>query len=164
MELFNGTLCLGRSSNCSQNVPFLKRWNGAYWSAATTANCCNVFDLAQYDGVLVVLGYLGPGQARLASWDGTNWTADPFGIGSDVQVRRLVEYNGDLIVAGPFDEIGGVAALNIARWDGTNWRPLGSGVDGTVEALYSLGGVLYLGGTFTTAGGKPSHNIAAWTD
>src|SRR5262245_1929201 len=33
-----------------------------------------------------------------------------------------------LFVAGPFSNIGGVAARSIARWDGRTWSPLGDGI------------------------------------
>jgi hypothetical protein len=39
-------------------------------------------------------------------------------------------YDGDLIAAGAFTEAGGVPVNRIARWDGTDWSPLGSGIDG----------------------------------
>ena len=51
----------------------------------------------------------------------------------------------------------------VARWDGTEWHPLGSGVDNAVDTLV-LGpdSMLYVGGRFSTAGGAPSNCIARW--
>lgn len=79
-------------------------------------------------------------------------------------VRSLaVTPKGDLLVGGLFQSIGGVPALNIARWDGSTWSELGGGINGTVAhiAIAPNGDVL-AGGTFTQAGGVPALNIARW--
>jgi hypothetical protein len=74
----------------------------------------------------------------------------------------------DLIVAGFFDTIGGVAAKGIARWDGTSWFPLGAGFinGGEVTCMTSwddgTGPGLYVGGSFTSVGGVACNNIAKW--
>jgi hypothetical protein len=51
----------------------------------------------------------------------------PNGNGQTTRVNCLVEYNGDLIVAGNFNSIGGLVAHNIAKWNGTTWSTLGLG-------------------------------------
>ena len=43
-------------------------------------------------------------------------------------VRALGFYAGELIAAGDFTTAGGVEARHIARWNGTNWSPLGTGI------------------------------------
>jgi hypothetical protein len=59
-----------------------------------------------------------------------------------------------------------VAANSVAKWDGTQWAPLGSGTNGFVTALTvfddGAGPALDVGGSFTRAGGQPSPAIAAW--
>ncbi|MBZ0154508.1 MAG: WD40 repeat domain-containing protein [Planctomycetes bacterium] len=76
--------------------------------------------------------------------------------------------NGDIIAAGWFDSLGGVAASRIARWNGSIWSPLGGGVQsGTYSgAAHSLAlannGDLIVGGTFTSAGGVAVGNVARW--
>ena len=82
----------------------------------------------------------------------------------------MTNYNGDLIVAGEFDSIGGISAHNIAKWNGTQWSALSSGFK--IKASYSntlsvnsilvYNGDLYAGGQFDTAGGMPANNIAKW--
>ena len=54
---------------------------------------------------------------------------------------------------------GGVA-VNIAKWNGSDWSPLGSGINNPVYALAVSGSDLYAGGSFTTAGGKVSAYLA----
>jgi hypothetical protein len=56
----------------------------------------------------------------------------------------------------------GLSLLNIARWDGSQWYPLGSGMNGSVTALAITNGVLYAGGGFTSAGGVLANRIARW--
>ena len=38
-------------------------------------------------------------------------------------VYALAVYNGELIASGVFDSAGGQSCANIARWNGTSWRP-----------------------------------------
>jgi trimeric autotransporter adhesin len=68
----------------------------------------------------------------------------------------------NLYVSGTFNEIGGVAAKNIARFDGTNWFCLGRGLDVPANAIIVSGSRLICGGQFTRAGGKPSYHFAIW--
>lgn len=76
--------------------------------------------------------------------------------------------NGDLIAAGRFELAGGVAANNIARWDGTAWAPLGGGLARTlstpsVAALTVAGnGDLVACGRFDRAGGNAVQDVARW--
>lgn len=57
---------------------------------------------------------------------------------------------------------GGQPAARIARWDGSQWLPLGSGLGGIVHALAVYNGDLYAGGQFLVAGGVPVNGIARW--
>jgi hypothetical protein len=66
--------------------------------------------------------------------------------------------NGDVYVGGSFTSIGGQPILNVARWNGTQWQPLGqaglnaNGVSGPVYALTIVSnGDVYVGGSFATA-------------
>jgi uncharacterized membrane protein len=77
--------------------------------------------------------------------------------------------NGSLYAGGAFTTAGGVETNSIARWDGTQWHPLGSGMGGSVfdipavSALaFGSDGSLYAGGYFTTAGGVVTNGIGRW--
>ena len=101
----------------------------------------------------------------IARWDGATWSPLGSGIGGQFlgpAVYALIEYNGELIAGGFFDTAGGTPAERIARWDGTQWSPLGSGMNGGVEALTEYNGELIAGGGFTTAGGQVSAYWARW--
>jgi hypothetical protein len=78
--------------------------------------------------------------------------------------------NGDLVAGGRFTAAGGGSANHIARWDGTNWSPLGSGIGGglqfksVVTALKALPNAdLVAGGSFTMAGDGVSAYLAQLT-
>lgn len=78
--------------------------------------------------------------------------------------------NGDLVAGGGFYVADASATSSIARWNGTEWLPLGSGVAGLasnplgqVECLATLpNGNLVAAGLFQLAGGMPAMNIAEW--
>jgi hypothetical protein len=92
------------------------------------------------------------------------WAADFHLPGTAGWVSALAfAPDGSLYTGGYFGAAGGVAANNIARWDGVQWHPLGSGTSSPVFALaFGADGSLYTGGQFTAAGGKPSSYIARW--
>src|ERR1043165_4486067 len=102
-----------------------------------------VYARGQYGGDLVS----GGGDVRVV--DGSEWRLL---APTDGWVAALLEFRGELIVAGVFSTIGGVAANNIARWDGHVWRPLGEGLDRGVFALAEFTGDLVAGGEFNRAG------------
>jgi hypothetical protein len=110
--------------------------------------------------------------SRIARWDGHEWSplTGPDGTGvwmagsGNPSVNAMAVYDGALIAAGFFDRAGGVAANNIARWDGTEWSALGAGVTGGIgiQSLTVHDGALYAAGSFTAAGGEPASRVARW--
>src|SRR6266498_2009258 len=61
-----------------------------------------------------------------------------------------------------FTNASGTSAINIAKWNGSSWLPLGSGINYPVSALAVSGSDVYAGGSFTIAGGVAASNIAKW--
>jgi hypothetical protein len=91
-----------------------------------------------------------------------HWDAQ-YGVpGMDNQVFALITQDGWLYAGGWFSDAGGVAASQIALWDGLRWSPLGAGTQGTVEVIAREGQIVYAGGQFTVAGGLAATNIARW--
>lgn len=101
---------------------------------------------------------------NLALYDPMARTWSPFGPGPHpTNLQLAVAANGDLYVGGNFVSIAGVAAANVARWDGTSWSALGSGVVGAVTHIAALpGGGIVVTGSITSAGGAPANRIARW--
>jgi len=127
---------------------------------------------------LIAAGYFhnaGTVQAEgIARWDGTNWHPLGSGIATHYSLQyphALAEYDDGtglkLYATGDFYLAGGLLALNIAAWDGSNWSTLGRGLDfygGNALAVWDGGGgsELYVGGYFSHAGSVAASNLARW--
>lgn len=85
-----------------------------------------------------------------------------YSFSGDDDVSCISEYNNEIIVAGDFTSIDGVSANNIAKWDGTNWSPLGSGIGTGVKCMAVYKNELYVAGDFSIAGSTNVNNIAKW--
>jgi hypothetical protein len=72
-------------------------------------------------------------------------------------VVALTIYDGDLIVGGAF-----AAGNRIARWDGSDWHPMGTGTNDAVMAFTIFEGDLIAGGHFTKAGEQTANSVARW--
>jgi hypothetical protein len=154
----------------------IARWDGSEWHPLGSGMNGQVRALAVGpDGSLYAGGSFttagGLAANRIARWDGSQWHPLGSGMGmSDYSAEVFalaVGPDGSLYAGGYFTRAGGVAANYIARWDGSQWHPLGSGIGGIYLDVHALAfgpdGSLYVGGKFTTAGDKPSSNIAQWT-
>ncbi|MBL8875854.1 MAG: hypothetical protein JNM86_08675 [Phycisphaerae bacterium] len=68
-----------------------------------------------------------------------------------------------VVAVGSFTTAGGVAAKNIACWDGANWEQIGGGTNGFIVSVATLSdGRLVIAGNFTLAGNVPVAHIAIW--
>jgi hypothetical protein len=157
-----------------QFVNGIAKWDGSRWSALGTGfrrdDIPDVRALAVYDDgsgpALYAAVIYHEDIGEVARWNGSSWTS----IGELVEPWALTVYddgNGPvLVVGGQFFSVGGVAARNIASWDGTSWAPLGGGTNNLVNALTAHddggGPALYAGGLFTSAGGQAAKGIARW--
>jgi trimeric autotransporter adhesin len=154
------------------------RWDGDQWrsiGAGVAGASWNspVNAMAVYAGKLIVAGGLdtagGSPCNAIASWDGNAWSTLGTGLSDppgQVVVWALSVYKGELVATGQFQRAGGIAARNIARWNGMQWNALGAGGDSTLSswgrALQVMDDELYVGGSFAQANGVEVHNIARW--
>jgi hypothetical protein len=159
-------------------VNYIAKWNGRSWSALGSGMNGNVYALAVSGTNLYAAGAFttagGAAANYVARWDGNSWSALGSGLAggypySSPTVYALAVSGSNLYAAGNFTSAGGNAANYIAKWDGTNWSPLGSGVASAsdpynvhpvVYALAASANHLYAGGGFLTAGGKLSAYVA----
>jgi len=158
------------------------RFDGVAWNALSIGNGIDgIEDLAVLPGgELVAVGnFLAAGPlptGGVARWNGSAWsTLGSGGIGSSgmnvggIGLAAVTLPNGDLVVGGSFSSIGGVAANNVARWNGTQWAPVGAlGSGGVVHALgVAPDRTPYAGGLFSLAAGGSTAlarwNGTAWT-
>lgn len=158
-------------------------WNGTQWRKLGARHPGGGFPsgypnaIEEFQGRMVVGGGFNEGGNLdgIAAWNGTDFV--PIGNLPNDRVAGTVHAlkampNG-LWVGGDFGYAGGVAAFDLARYDGTNWHNEGDDDDGgysiysTVFALESWQGKLIVGGRFTVAGngvggsrGRPANAIA----
>lgn len=153
----------GKFSSVNGTVALsIAAWDNTNWSALALKQGCNISAIATCGNHLVAAGFLSNCETspRVWAYNGSNWLL----LDSAMHVNALAVYDSKLIAGGSFDTTGGVAAHDIASWDGSSWSPLGSGIEGYygVYALTVYDGKLVAGGNFTTAGGVAAKYIASW--
>jgi hypothetical protein len=166
----------------SENWWGLAKWDGVSWvrPGIGVGSGGRVYAMKVYDDgagpALYVGGEFdsagGVAVNNLAKWDGSSWSDVGGGVvgGSDPPVRALEIYDDgqgeSLFVGGIFQSAGGIAAANLARWDGAAWSSPAGGINGYVAVLRAFqsptGPVLLAGGNFTQAGGVGAQDLAAW--
>ena len=168
--------------------PFFTRWDGTNWNWVLSFNPTNTFfaiplsDSIGYNSIAIqgtniylggnipgftqidpdVLPWVGTNCLNILRFDGTYaWI---MGTGLNGIPVALTALGANLFAAGAFTSANGVAANQIAKWDGNNWSSVGGSVigSGTVLALTTLGNNLYAAGTFTNIGGVTAARIAKW--
>ncbi|MBL8751952.1 MAG: exo-alpha-sialidase [Planctomycetes bacterium] len=123
-----------------------------------------VYALAAMPNGALAVGYYdwSVPAGHVALWNGTQWT----GLGAAFDERPVdlhVRPNGELLVAGLFNNCGGVPLAGLARWNGASWQAVGGGLDGPVFGTTDdVNGDLLVCGAFTTAGGVATNGVARW--
>ncbi|MBL0927144.1 MAG: hypothetical protein IBJ11_05760 [Phycisphaerales bacterium] len=152
------------------------RFDGSRWRRIADGVWGQALAAAEYRGALVLAGgfrLLHPtGEASgVAVYDDHTWrpladgeagagvfTAD----GLPGVARDALVIGNELFVAGRFDSAGGVAARNIAAWNGASWRAVGGGLDGTVAFLASLNGTPVAATEVAVGGTVTAYSIRSW--
>lgn len=121
----------------------VQRWNGGAWSpvagalagANSSTQVTGLFALPSGSLLLGAQSQSNDSAGPIAQrWNGTAWTT--LATANFGRVDAATELaNGELVVGGQFTTIDGVAALNVARYTGTAWAPLGAGLSQPVRAL-----------------------------
>lgn len=89
--------------------------------------------------------------------------------GFDGNILSSVEHDGELYISGWFTrDNGGVSLNGVAKWNGSEWEPVGEGFTlgetgiASINVLSSINGELYAGGNFTQSGSNEVNMIAKW--
>jgi hypothetical protein len=176
-------LFAGGSISASGATPMfaLARWDGANWSevpgfaVGQRLESLAVFDSGAGPELYVggdFLNVAGITARFVARWNGVSWREVGGGTNNSIAAFCLhPEVAGGppvLFAGGNFTLADGMPALNIARWNGTNWGAVGGGLPDFVRALASFddgtgfGKRLYVGGRFATAGTAAASRVAMW--
>jgi trimeric autotransporter adhesin len=176
LVIFNNQICAVGNFTSAGDVPATNFavWNGSSWSAAGNGlSAAGTRVISNGTNVYVGGSFTIAGSSfvnGVASWDGTNWS----GIGTPGRINGLqstsyavADDGNNLYAGGLFTYAGQTNASQIARFDGTNWYPLGSGISTNggqtiVHAIAVSSNNVYVGGSFSTAGGVSALNIARW--
>ena len=174
LAVFNNLLCVvgGFTSAGGGAATNFAVWNGVSWSGPGSLSLAGLRVISNGTNVYVGGGFGVAGSIYMggvASWDGNNWS----GLGTPGRVCGLqssalaFDNDGTNLYAGGLFNFAGLTNANyIARFDGTNWYPLGGGIgpSGTtsVRAVAVSSNNVYVGGSFSTAGGVSALNIARW--
>ncbi len=122
------------------------------------------------DGALWIVGGDGTGYLARAVDGELEIVEDGFDVVAlavDTAPRSDEPGDYDVVVAGPFGNVGDVAANRIARWDGETWAALGDGLSATPSALEATADHVWVG-TFDE--GTPDRLVlgrwdgSAWVD
>ncbi len=191
MCIYRGDLIVGGSFTNAGGVPvnLIAKWNGAAWSALGTGMTEDyspsgasrtVRALAVHNDRLVAGGVFlkagGISVNHIAQWNGTAWSAMGGGFSGTVftTVTGITVFNNEVVATGNAvwdspTSPGTDDLHDIARWNGTNWLPLGAGFGGSSGngsvggfdlAVYN--GSLYACGVFDAAGSVSAGHIARW--
>jgi len=141
----------GMELNC------IASWNGQKWDSLGPGllGAGGSF-ITRYNNKL----YVHKGH-QLYAWDFTalKWDSVAGAYSDGYFTRACLDQNNDLIVVGAFSQIGGQSIKNIARFDGTNFYPIGNPnfpVDIKAVAIYQ--NEIYIGGNFY----PPYKGVAKW--
>jgi hypothetical protein len=166
------------------------RWQDPVWTQVVSATIKGDWPigirviLAMDDSIIVGGSFQmidGITVNNLARWDGQQWHS--FGSGLTGQgpfvpndfpfssVAALLRDGTNLYAGGSFTNAGGVAAKNVARWDGNLWSPVGEGLPGfaycpgciePVTSLCLVEGTLFAGGKFVSQSDAGPSYLARW--
>jgi len=145
---FSSRLVQGSSIPALAADPGDEFWSADYYHAGVSGYFRTM--LSQSDGVYAggtfssITGQPALNVARLTMSDGLITGVVPLGSGLDQMVKAMCEHNGDIIAGGSFDKSGNTTLNRVARWDGSQWHPLGDGLPGVwVAAVASYNGNVF---------------------
>lgn len=168
--LSDGSIVVAGSSLSSNGAAIgaLARWDGAQWHDLQALPNGAIRDIAELpSGDLVIVGgftsiagqqAIGIARLRGATWStfGTGFST-PLSAEGPLTVATVSP--AQLLVGGEFTGVDGVAARNIARWDGSTWHAVGTGADGTVRRIVA-NRVVLMCGDFLSFDDQPSARLA----
>lgn len=173
----------------------IAKWNGNNWTSPLPEDSLYsiyIECMTVYNDELYAAGayyqIAGGGVAnfyRVIKWNGSAWStvvtipASYTLDGAIGDILCMTVYNSELYIAGMFGMAidSSTIALQIAKWNGTNWSAVGTGINPAsypwggdsdasgysfVKSLAIYNGALYATGRFDSCGSNATNNIAKW--
>ena len=158
---------VGRESGRSwAAAPGDQHWDSQFGPAGANGLLYSVTSAGGKIYVGGILSAAGNSRANfIAGYDGTNWFPLNNGVSGDINstfVFALAHDEQYVYAGGWFTNADNHPAVNVARWDGSNWSAMDAGLGGTVLCLKMAGTNLYAGGLFQFTNGVASC-LARWT-
>ncbi len=173
MAMYHGDLIVG-GQNFWPVGASVARWNGSAWTPLGQSFNGLVRTLFVWGDDLIAGGDFtksgSTATSLVARWDGISWQAMGAGFKSQYgqkSVRRFAEHRGSLYATGDFHDSGSTIVVDIARWDGTAWQPVGDGLGPKLavgRAIMSFGSELVVVGDSMCTSPQGNNFIARWTD
>ncbi len=138
----------------------IAKWDGRKWTFLGSRLFGSVSALAWYEDRLHVAGRLsvdashdsGTEAYYLLRLDDDGWTPLARKLANTkrytAEIADLEVFQGELYAGGAFITIDGIAANQIAKWNGERWASVGNGVTDYVRDLASTADSLYVSGNF----------------
>jgi len=167
MAVYNGELYVGGLNLYNiggVSVSNIARWGGITWKdvGGGVNGSASVMTVDSISNVL----YVSVGGQGIWQWNGNIWTQISGGATGDAVPggQAVIMYHGELYSGsgGTGSNSSGEALKNIARWNGTKWKPVGGGTNSTVRSFSVYRDTLYVGGYFTVAGTDSTYYLAKW--
>ena len=176
-NLFVGGIFTSVNGITANNIA---KWQNGIWSSLTDATTSisgtnnEIRSIAiDESNILYVGGNFdtagGNSAARIARWDGTNWSALNQGTSGFVQAIAIT--SNYIYAGGNFALAGDQTVNRISRFNRSTsiWEKMGDGLSGNVNTIEIKGSNIYVGGTFETASditntNKVMNNIARWSE
>lgn len=170
LAFYKNEIYAGGSFNSVQGkaIRYIARWNGTQWDSLPQAPNANVTQLLVYNGKLYVLGEfskIGSTSCNnIAVWDGISWTAIwPYYY--CLGLSDMVEYKGELYIGGNISASSVGGNIDLLKFVGGNWVPVGGGIKGNISYVTSLevfNNDLYIGGWIKKAAGNAGDYLLKW--
>jgi len=135
----------------------VSKWDGSTWQDGGSTNYSHSAIYTDNNDL-----YVGSDDGVIRKKSVGGYFQSFYNFNGNGSVSSIIRYGNELIFAGAFDSINGVEIESIAKWDGTNWTPLGTGVSGSIKCMAVYNNELYVAGDFDIAGGISVKSIAKW--
>lgn len=167
--IYHDTLIVGGAFNSvnGEPVPYIAYQANGQWHPYGSIDQ-SVHRLRIFDGELYATGSFEYADGHLCNGVAKRVGGTWMNVGEvpsvSAPVQDIAKYNGELYITGALHYYD-LGAHGIARYDGSQWSPVGNGILGGFAVglrLATYQGELYMGGMIDIAAGNPGHAIMRW--